>query len=665
MFCPSLSKWRASLPLLVLLAPAARALTVYNYEGAVPTTTPGVTPAYTGYVAFDPMTLAPPALPTARPANTFNIALNAAPPAGLSIKQNGSFFGFSIEFSLLNQVLGGNSSVLQVPFLNLMANIRDRCGAVHIRVGGNTQEFATMVDSLPDGAIISKEASDVNNPTKTPTLTFTEDVIYMMGNVSSLVNVKWFIGVPFNDTTNWRLEIVESAERILGDYLVGVQAGNEPDLYAKHGHRPDDYSPADYGDDFGLLVKAIAADPLITKPNNLIAPSLSGSWTPESVWNTGFATTYRDNLYGLAMERYPTDNCYARYGPTDANATYHDPNQKFPTYMTHTAALNLLSTYTNSTAYAQTLGLPFLMFETNSASCGGFTGISDAFAASLWALDYGLQLAYSNFSVAMFHTSGQNVSYNPFTPPPSSQSFYHQWTVSPVYYAALVAAEFFGMSNVTQVLDVFGTNQEMLYTPAYAAYENGNFVRLAMFNYLDDPSGNSDYTATISVGGSNMGEPAVTPASVQVKYLLAPSVSSKTNITWANQTFGDYYESDGRLMGDENIITVPCDTNTNTCQIKVPAPGFALVFFTDAALSESDYNGQAQQTFATTVQTRTINTVTVAPGTLATSNGGKDRASYKGSTSPGSDKNAAMRMVPGAVAIVAAALGALLIGRAM
>lgn len=55
------------------------------------------------------------------------------------------------------------------------------------------------------------------------------------------------------------------------------------------------------------------------------------------------------------------------------------------------------------------------MFETNSASCGGFPGISDSYGAALWGLDYALQMAYSNFSGALFHVGGQNVYYNPFT----------------------------------------------------------------------------------------------------------------------------------------------------------------------------------------------------------------------------------------------------------
>ena len=45
-------------------------------------------------------------------------------------------------------------------------------------------------------------------------------------------------GIPFFNTTPFALEIVEQGQEILGNYLLGFQAGNEPDLYAAHGHRP-------------------------------------------------------------------------------------------------------------------------------------------------------------------------------------------------------------------------------------------------------------------------------------------------------------------------------------------------------------------------------------------------------------------------------------------
>ena len=42
------------------------------------------------------------------------------------------------------------SSIFAVPLLNLMSNLEEleRAGGVVIRLGGNTQEYASMVDSL-------------------------------------------------------------------------------------------------------------------------------------------------------------------------------------------------------------------------------------------------------------------------------------------------------------------------------------------------------------------------------------------------------------------------------------------------------------------------------------------------------------------------------------
>lgn len=77
--------------------------------------------------------------------------------------------------------------------------------------------------------------------------------------------------------------------------------------------------------------------------------------------------------------------------------------------------MNLVQPYLDSTMMAQQMNKQFMMFETNSASCGGFPGISDSFGGTLWGLDYGLQMAYANFSNALVHIGGQNVYYNPFT----------------------------------------------------------------------------------------------------------------------------------------------------------------------------------------------------------------------------------------------------------
>lgn len=83
-----------------------------------------------------------------------------------------------------------------------------------------------------------------------------------------------------------------------------------------------------------------------------------------------------------------------------------------PMYLSHANVARITQQYLNASRVAQEVGKPFMMFETNSAACGGFPGISDAFAAALWGLDYGLMLAHSNFTGALFHVGGQNVYYN-------------------------------------------------------------------------------------------------------------------------------------------------------------------------------------------------------------------------------------------------------------
>ena len=47
-----------------------------------------------------------------------------------------------------------------------MSLVAERAGRVHVRVGGNTQETARMVMSLPSGKAIEKQKVDTNNPVR-------------------------------------------------------------------------------------------------------------------------------------------------------------------------------------------------------------------------------------------------------------------------------------------------------------------------------------------------------------------------------------------------------------------------------------------------------------------------------------------------------------------
>ncbi len=71
-------------------------------------------------------------------------------------------------------------------------------------------------------------------------------------------------------------------------------------------------------------------------------------------------------------------------------------------------------------------------------------------------------------------------------------------------------AETLGKSNTSQILDIQANGNNM-YTPGYAVYDGGNLDRVALFNYMTDPSCAHDSTASISVTGGD------TPAQVSVK----------------------------------------------------------------------------------------------------------------------------------------------------
>ncbi|KAF8995400.1 glycoside hydrolase family 79 protein [Cyathus striatus] len=599
---------------LTLLITAHAEITVHSQIpiGQMSTTAPEA--AVTTYAAYNDTILIPPPIPDPAPATSYTIEVqrDAVNVPRLSVPHTGgAFWGFSIEMSVINQVLGKNSTFLQVPFLNLMANLVERAGSVYVRLGGNTQEHARMVDFIE------------NYNTQTPAVLYTVDMFYIMNNISSLTNVKWFLGIPFDDTVNWRLQIAENAENILGEHLLGLQTANEPDFYLNNGHRQAPYTPYDFFGEMTNLMAAIDANPNIPTKNNFLAPNLGGEWTPEMVWETGFLDAFRDRLFALTVEHYPNNNCYVQFG----TGRFVDPQEAFAEYLTHQAGIALAEPYRAATMIAQEVDKPFIMFETNTASCGGFQGISDSYGAALWAVDYGMQLANSNFTNALMHVGGQNVFYNPFTAPPTNQSSFHEWTVGAVYYSALVLAEAFGKSNTSRIIDVQANGDNYL-TPAYAIYENDVFSKMALFNYVDDDSGASDRVVSIAVPGAGV------PESVRVKYLSSESVSFR-NITWAGQTFGPRFTVDGRLKGDLNVVTILCDRTNNTCQIPLKAPDFALVFFND--VDEVLNLGQATQTFATTAQTKVRNTVSVDQAVLETSNGHseKDRARM-GSTSSGS-----------------------------
>ncbi|KIO17277.1 glycoside hydrolase family 79 protein [Tulasnella calospora MUT 4182] len=402
--------------------------------------------------------------------------------------------------------------------------------------------------------------------TSSPLLTISEDLIYAMNNISSLVGVEWYFGLPFLNEQEIPT-IIEDVSSILGTNLLGFQMANEPEIYESHGKKPAPYQIPEYMADWERVRSTYAAD-----RTDLIAPNVCCPWTIDELLTAGFLTQFAPHLHSVSIQHYKDNAC--------ANALIPMPPQDaFLTYQTHSSAQKFWNPDINASQIINAAGKDFIMLETNTASCSRFAGGPGSYAGGLYLIDLAPQGASIGVSQIILHNGGVGQAYNLFTPPPNNQSTFRQWTTTPHYYSTLIMGEVME-EHGSQVMDLLlGGNST--HTPGYAIYKSGTPIKLALFNYIPDPSGAND---------AQFNFPSTQP-SVRVK---------------AGQTMGDQFGSDGRLRGEEQTQTVQC--NAGTCTVTVKAPQFALVFLdnqdtidpglsTQTILATSNGRGGAQEAF--------------------------------------------------------------------
>lgn len=206
------------------------------------------------------------------------------------------------------------------------------------------------------------------------------------------------------------------------------------------------------------------------------------------------------------------------------------------------------------------------MDEFNSASCGGIPGISDTFGVgSLWTADYALQMASVGYSAAYLHTREAGISYNLFAPPNGSTS----WTTNPPYYALLAVAEALQSPNGSIVVDLNLSNSMSDYNATVSGYsiynaQNSSIQRIVLFNYANT-SAAFTFPANTSESQTNM----------TIKYLAAPSVTEKTQISWGGETLAGV--GDGILASSSSSTANVVMDCTKGCTVDVPGPAMAVL----------------------------------------------------------------------------------------
>lgn len=185
----------------------------------------------------------------------------------------------------------------------------------------------------------------------------------------------------------------EYVAQTLGAALVGVEIGNECDCYgAANSYFAGNWSLAQFETLWNQFRAAIVA----AVPSISITGPASGSNVDN--WTVPFgqtATSY--NLSMLTQHYYRGDGKAAT--STAANLISADSNL--------TRCLNKLSTG------AQSIGIPFRLGECSSYFNGGAVGVSNAYASSLWVLDFLFTCAQGGAAGVNLHGGGNAPGYTP------------------------------------------------------------------------------------------------------------------------------------------------------------------------------------------------------------------------------------------------------------
>ena len=197
--------------------------------------------------------------------------------------------------------------------------------------------------------------------------------------------------------------------------------------------------------------------------------------------------------------------------------------------MTH-VVINLAQWQLDGVQAAHAANIPITMGEFNSASCGGIPGVSDTFGATMWGMDYALQLASVGYAGAYIHTRERGITYNLFDPPAANDTSSTNWTTNPTYYSLLPVAEALSATG-SYVTDLnLNNNSNTSVVAGYGVYDgsSGAPKTFVLFNYAE--IGNEAATFNVpSLGGDH---------TLLVRTLTAGGGIRETrNISWAGRTF--------------------------------------------------------------------------------------------------------------------------------
>jgi len=395
-----------------------------------------------------------------------------------------------------------------------------------LRLGGNTSEFAWWKPTPDSPEPSHPQTREVEGEPKAQYYAVTAEAV---GNLAAFLKATGWtclygIGMGTNTPERAAEEAVFVAKS-LGPSLQYFQIGNEADLFSHHLRDPKTWSSAAYLDEWLALARAAAAR---------VPEAKFG--IPDVAANVGWLTQIAD--------RWPT----IENQPHVARLSHHyyfggpatNPDVNIPNLLKPATMERVQKTADIATAAAKKMGVGLRMTEGNTCYRGGKPGVSDVFAAALWAADYSLLLASNGYSGVNLHggtgksvansvggflpgdvmlrqqgaTPEQIATYpHPFYTPIAT--FDSHYALQPVAYGLKFASAFCGATfiklDLTAKLQDAGVN-----ATAYVAKLHSGRTSIIILN--KDAGKDLALTVDFGAGGSR---------AVEIEKLHAPALDSR------------------------------------------------------------------------------------------------------------------------------------------
>ncbi len=320
-----------------------------------------------------------------------------------------------------------------------------------LRLGGNLSEFTVWSETEPP---TPPEAGGLVGPDpghrEPRTFTITPRSIRNLQGFLTATGWRCIYGLNLGGgSVEQALAEGSFVAKTLGNQLMFVQFGNEPDLFK---HRDQENKPWTFDEYLAKwnLFRAAFHEKL---PEVAVAG-------PDTASNEEWVKQFTEDVPKKIV--LATSHYYPLGPPTDPTMTIE--------MLLHPVA-RFDSSCRQEIESAKAAGLPFRMTEGNSCYNAGKPGVSDTFASALWAADYCLQMASLGCVGVNLH-GGANGYYSPIV-----GSIGEGFAARPEYYGLMLAQQFAGRILYGATLDSHGAN-----VTAYAAAAEDATVLVAVLN---------------------------------------------------------------------------------------------------------------------------------------------------------------------------------------